>query len=1048
MGNFYLFYGGVREGLGFIFNLSSKGFVKMTDRIKERREPGHNPTTNPPTTNSVPPEPTSHATAAYLVAGGIFLAVWCLFFLFDEPAHEYLEGYHMNFSNFNKTCSQMGLGNELLKVLNGTAANLPKTNLTTEQIIQCHSSGLLLSLSVSLFFFVVWTLIPADKQGKRCFSITNRLKIGKGFVTTSTVILACVYELCFKYVKGIDKWAVPKLSGYISWRDTFADESPFLRHIIFACEMDVVLVILSLLVVEICNCCAKCWENKQVVSKKVKVLLRPVGRVPSPPNYPSEKIHTNHLSSIVDKVTTAMAPDDNDNDDEEEGIRIGIIAMGGQGKTSLLRRLAYQPDVLEHFSSGVVWINVDRSIESEDVLLMQISSALDITITIEEKDEKNRTSIIVKRLQKMDGSTMLLLLDNVWEDSVPGAEGVKQFLQQCPPGVSFVMTSRDATAVDRLGGTAIYLNEPSKATAVEMLQKQCEEVDFGDFGEDLVNACGRHVLALEHIGTQLRLKKSTPEKMLEKMRNKTKKLQKRFQKRGKKKKDDNEVSVFACLEMSFDNLDEKDQKKERRVALFLSVFPPEKTIPLGALLLLCTSISADDVDIDDRDDLGEIVKELELRSIISKVMEDGPVTLVTLHGFMHEVLVQKREADTSSEEHKRLGEHKSSEEHKRSESKIDPTVAPALKYFDAYHLVMNNSNHDALKRAKELYGEELSDEEEIVLTAMRVNGAALRFCSKKLQGEERVVRAMMEQMGSSYGGMLQFGDDATEMVERILRDDLKVLKNLGSDRPDTLTAVNNLGSLLYAQNKFEEAKKLFQDALKGQEKVLGVDDPSTLTSANDLGMLLQDKGEYDEAEKLLRRALEGRKRVLDVIHPSTLNSADNLGSLLMDRGKLDEAELLFRSNLKVKESVLGNDNPSTLISVNNLGLVLKKLRRLEDAGVQYRRALEVRERVLGANHANTLASLNNLGMLLQDKGEYHEAEILLRRSSEGQSRNLGADHLNTLNACGNLGLLLMKRGDESGEEMVRDVLSSLLLPPHSLPETHPWIKKFNHALDL
>ena len=41
----------------------------------------------------------------------------------------------------------------------------------------------------------------------------------------------------------------------------------------------------------------------------------------------------------------------------------------------------------------------------------------------------------------------------------------------------------------------------------------------------------------------------------------------------------------------------------------------------------------------------------------------------------------------------------------------------------------------------------------------------------------------------------------------------------------------------------------------------------------------------------------------------------------------------------------------------------------------------------------------------------------------------------------------MKRGDdESDEETVRDVLSSLLSPPHSLTETHPWIKKIRKVL--
>ena len=103
---------------------------------------------------------------------------------------------------------------------------------------------------------------------------------------------------------------------------------------------------------------------------------------------------------------------------------------------------------------------------------------------------------------------------------------------------------------------------------------------------------------------------------------------------------------------------------------------------------------------------------------------------------------------------------------------------------------------------------------------------------------------------------------------------------------------------------------------------------------------------------------------------------------------------------------------------------------------------------MGTDHPDTLRSVNNLGVLLQKQGKLEEAEVLSRRVLEGCERVLGVEHRNTVYTRGNLGLLLMKRGYESGEGMVRDVLSSLLSPPHSLTETHPWIKKFRQALEL
>jgi tetratricopeptide (TPR) repeat protein len=89
------------------------------------------------------------------------------------------------------------------------------------------------------------------------------------------------------------------------------------------------------------------------------------------------------------------------------------------------------------------------------------------------------------------------------------------------------------------------------------------------------------------------------------------------------------------------------------------------------------------------------------------------------------------------------------------------------------------------------------------------------------------------------------------------------------DHPDTLTSVGNLGSLLNAQGKLEEAEVLSRRALEGSERVLGVDHPDTLNSAFCLGSLLYKQGKLEESVSLLRRALEGYERVLGPEHPST-----------------------------------------------------------------------------------------------------------------------------------------------------------------------------------
>ena len=80
---------------------------------------------------------------------------------------------------------------------------------------------------------------------------------------------------------------------------------------------------------------------------------------------------------------------------------------------------------------------------------------------------------------------------------------------------------------------------------------------------------------------------------------------------------------------------------------------------------------------------------------------------------------------------------------------------------------------------------------------------------------------------------------------------------MGSDDPETLISVNNLGSLLKEQGKLEEAEVLFRRALEGSERVLGVDHPNTLACMYILAFFLRKKGDLSSAESFARRSLEG-----------------------------------------------------------------------------------------------------------------------------------------------------------------------------------------------
>jgi len=260
-------------------------------------------------------------------------------------------------------------------------------------------------------------------------------------------------------------------------------------------------------------------------------------------------------------------------------------------------------------------------------------------------------------------------------------------------------------------------------------------------------------------------------------------------------------------------------------------------------------------------------------------------------------------------------------------------------------------------------------------------------------------------------------------------------RDLGDEDPETLTSMNEMGRLLMARGRPDEAERCFRDALDGRRRILGEDHRDTLTSVNNMGFLLQTKGKLAEAEACLREAVEKMRRTLGDDHVDTLSSITNLGALLLEQGKPRDAEPYYREAMEGRRRILGDDHPLTLLSINNMSYLLQQLGDLDGAEAYRREALEGRRRVLGNDHPETLTSINNMGFLLQLRGMLDEAEPYFREALEGRRRVLGEDHERTLTSINNLGVLLLELGrPDDAEPYYRRAMEGRL---RVLGEDHP-----------
>ncbi|MBL4698917.1 MAG: serine/threonine protein kinase [Phycisphaerales bacterium] len=285
--------------------------------------------------------------------------------------------------------------------------------------------------------------------------------------------------------------------------------------------------------------------------------------------------------------------------------------------------------------------------------------------------------------------------------------------------------------------------------------------------------------------------------------------------------------------------------------------------------------------------------------------------------------------------------------------------------------------------------------------------------------DQPVVQAQMLQTTADTLRELGLLDLATDPQSRAL----KIRRTqLGSDHPNTLTSISNMGFLLYLQGKLGEAEPYWREALASSRRVLGDDHPDTLNSIGNMGTLFRSQSKLDEAERYDREALASSRRVLGNDDPSTLTAINNMGFLLYLQGKLDEAEPYYREALASKRRVLGNDHSSTLNSIKNMGTLLRSQGKLDEAERYTREALASSRRVLGDDHPDTLTSINNMGFLLYSQGRLDEAEPYFREAMASSRRTLGDEHPDALDSVINMVVFLDKQNRWSESEEFRRLL--------------------------
>lgn len=158
-------------------------------------------------------------------------------------------------------------------------------------------------------------------------------------------------------------------------------------------------------------------------------------------------------------------------------------------------------------------------------------------------------------------------------------------------------------------------------------------------------------------------------------------------------------------------------------------------------------------------------------------------------------------------------------------------------------------------------------------------------------------------------------------------------RQLGGEHRHTLTVRFHLAGVCLAAGEPERAITLYEQVVKGAERLLGPEHPQALTARHGLA------GAYRAADDpralpLYAQMVEDAARVLGRTHPDALSARNNLARTCESVGERQRARALYEELVRDAQRVLGEHHPYLAVFRRNLNRVRAEQGAGDSAGAQ------------------------------------------------------------------------------------------------------------------
>ncbi|HKI05829.1 MAG TPA: tetratricopeptide repeat protein [Thermoanaerobaculia bacterium] len=227
-----------------------------------------------------------------------------------------------------------------------------------------------------------------------------------------------------------------------------------------------------------------------------------------------------------------------------------------------------------------------------------------------------------------------------------------------------------------------------------------------------------------------------------------------------------------------------------------------------------------------------------------------------------------------------------------------------------------------------------------------------------LQSENQATEAAKEQLRIERDRAMAAEQRAAEKLARVKTEEVGDFLHSSYPpvyRSDAPKALNSLGSRYRRQNRMQEAREKYEEALKISRELAQHDSaiylPDVEETLNNLGNLFSDQNRIQEAREKYEEALKISRNLAEenpVIYlPCVASTLDNLGTLLRKENRVEEACTFFHEALgsyrKLAQLNPDTYQPHVAEMLNKLGILNHYQNRIREAREDLREALAIYE---------------------------------------------------------------------------------------------------------